>query len=156
MGCCASTAAPSTAGAPPNSASPPRAGKPSNPLVFATKPSKPIGDENIPPNRRVMFGIAYPEQTGAQSVHMFFDKEKPVERVISAAAAHAGLKVDRGKLAGSPEKLNLFTLDGDVVRLDLEIEAHLGSTLHAGDVLVLEKGNQLDPARAQAIRNAKK
>ena len=55
---------------------------------------------------------------------MFFDKTKPVEKVIAGACAHAGLKLDKGKLVGSPERLNLFTLEGDVVRLDLEVEAH--------------------------------
>ena len=38
------------------------------------------------------------------------------------------------------------------VRLDLEIEAHLGSTLRAGDTLVLEKGNRLTDARLQQIK----
>ena len=61
-------------------------------------------------------------------------------------------KMDKGKLIGSPERLNLFTIEGEVVRLDLEIEAHLGSTLHAGDLLVLEKGNRLDDGRLQQIR----
>ena len=85
---------------------------------------------------------------------MTFDKEKPVERIIAGAASHAGLKLDKGKLVGSPEKLNLFTLQGDVVRLDLEIEAHLGSTLRAGDVLILEKGNRIPDERLGAIRDA--
>ena len=58
------------------------------------------------------------------------------------------------RLIGSPEKVNLFNLDGDIVRLDLEIEAHLGSTLHAGDVLILEKGNRLLDARIGAIKAA--
>ncbi len=43
---------------------------------------------------------------------------------------------------------------GAVVRLDLEIEAHLGSTLNPGDVLVLEKGNRLEGPRLDAIRSA--
>ena len=34
------------------------------------------------------------------------------------------------------------------------LEAHLGSTLHAGDCLILEKGNRLPPERLQAIRAA--
>jgi hypothetical protein len=82
---------------------------------------------------------------------MFFDKTKPVEKIIAGAAAHGGFKVDKGKLVGSPERLNLFTLENDVVRLDLEIEAHLGSTLRAGGVIVLEKGNRLDAGRLQNI-----
>ena len=57
-----------------------------------------------------------PESTGARAVHMFFDKEKPVDRIIAGAASHAGLKLDKGKLVGSPERLNLFTLDGDGAR----------------------------------------
>lgn len=77
-----------------------------------------------------------------------------MEKVIAGAAAHAGLKLDRGKLVGSPERLNLFTLEGDVVRLDLEIEAHMGSTLRAGDVLCIEKGNRMDDARLAQIRSA--
>ena len=62
--------------------------------------------------------------------------------------------MDKGKLVGSPEKLNLFTDEGDVVRLDLEIEAHLGSTLHEGGLLILEKGNRLDDARLALERRA--
>ena len=123
-----------------------------NPLKFSNKPTSAVGDEAIAPARRVRFGIVMPESTGSAAVHMFFDQTKPVEKVIAGAVAHAGLKMDKGKLVGSPERLNLFTLDGDVVRLDLEIEAHLGSTLRAGDTLVLEKGNRLDEARLAAIR----
>ena len=78
---------------------------------------------------------------------MFFDKSKPVEKVIAGACAHAGLKLDKGKLVGSPERLNLFTVEGDVVRLDLEIEAHLGSTLQPRDTLIVEKGNRLEAAQ---------
>ena len=133
---------------------PAAAAAPKNPLKFSNKSAAAVGDEAIPPARRVRFGVVMPESTGAAAIHMFFDKEKPVEKIIAGAAAHAGLKLDRGKLVGSPERLNLFTLDNDVVRLDLEIEAHLGSTLRAGDVLVLEKGNRLDEARLQAIRVA--
>ena len=71
---------------------------------------------------------------------------------VKACASHAGFAVDKGKLVGSPERLNLFTLEGDVVRLDLEIEAHMGSTLHAGDTLILEKGNRLEATRLEAVR----
>ena len=83
---------------------------------------------------------------------MFFDKTKGVDRIVAAAAERGGFALDKGKLIGSPERLNLFTIEGEVVRLDLEIEAHLGSTLHAGDLLVLEKGNRLDDGRLQQIR----
>ena len=88
------------------------------------------------------------------SVYMFFDKQKMSELVLIGAATQAGLKLDKGKLVGSPQRLNLFTLEGDIVRLDLEIEAHLGSTLHDGDVLIIEKGNRLEPGRLQAVRAA--
>ena len=84
---------------------------------------------------------------------MFFDKEKPVERVVTAACTHAGLTLDKGRLNGSPERLNLFTLDGDVVRLDLEVEAHLGSTLHPGNILLLEKGNRVHAERLRTVRD---
>ena len=43
--------------------------------------------------------------------------------------AHAGLTLERGRLVGSPERLNLFTLDGDVLRLDLELEARCRAAL---------------------------
>ena len=145
-------AVPQPAAAPPKAQKPAAAKK--NPLAFTNKPTSAVGDEAIQPARRVRFGIVMPESTGAPSVQMFFDKTKPVEKVIAGAAAHAGLKLDRGKLVGSPERLNLFTLEGDVVRLDLEIEAHLGSTLRAGDTLVLEKGNRIDDGRLAQIRAA--
>jgi len=61
--------------------------------------------------------------------------------------------MDKGKLVGSPERLNIFTVDGDVLRLDLELEAHLGSTLRAGDTIVLEKGNRLSDERLQFVRS---
>ena len=125
-----------------------------NPMKFSNKATSAVGDDAIQPARRVRFGIIMPESTGANALHMFFDKEKPVEKIIAGAAQQAGFKIDRGKLVGSPEKLNLFTLEGDVVRLDLEIEAHLGSTLHAGDILVLEKGNRMDDTRLAQIRAA--
>ena len=50
------------------------------------------------------FGIFFPEGSGIRPVHMFFDRQKPTSKVIEGAAAHAGLALDRGKLAGSPEK----------------------------------------------------
>ena len=34
----------------------------------------------------------------------------------AGACKQAGLAFDKGKLVGSPERLNLFTLEGDVVR----------------------------------------
>ena len=121
-------------------------------VSFVNRSDKAVGDTDIVLRSRVIFGIVYPAGLGVSSSYMFFDKEKPVEKLVAAATARAGLVLDKGKLAGSPEKLNVFTLDGDMVRLDLEVEAHLGSTLHVGDILILEKGNRLAPARIKAIR----
>eukprot|EP00966_Prymnesium_polylepis_P063573 1474699-Prymnesium_polylepis.1 len=77
---------------------------------------------------------------------------KPGTKLLEAAVAQAGLKMDKGKLVGSPERLNIFTLEGDVLRLDLEIEAHIGSTLRAGDTIILEKGNRLSEERLNFVR----
>jgi hypothetical protein len=143
MGCCASSHSADSVAQPVTS---------SNPLVFGNKPSQAVGDATILADRRIRFGIIFPESTGVKAAHMFFDSTKPVEKMISGAAAHGGFSVDKGKLVGSPERLNLFTLSGDVVRLDLEIDAHLGSTLHAGDTLILEKGNRLSDERLQSVR----
>lgn len=147
MGNCCS--APSAADAQPAAA-------PKGTSDFSNKRSKPIGDEAIPADRRCQFAMVFPESTGVRPCHMFFDKQKPVEKVIAGAAAHGGFKVDKGKLVGSPERLNLFTDEGDVVRLDLEIEAHLGSTLHEGGVLILEKGNRLDDARLDQVKQLRR
>ena len=148
MGCCSSAPAASQQGVSANSVSSPAP----NLLKFSNKVSTARGDPSIPKNRRVTLGIVYPEETSAQAVWMFFDKTKPVEAVINGAARQGGIALDKGKLVGSPLRLNLFSLDGNVVRLDLEVEAHLGSTLHPGDVLILEKGNRIEPARLEAVR----
>ena len=134
---------------------------------------------------------------------MFFDKLKPASELLVAATKKAGLQMDRGKLVGSPEWLNIFTIEvlsrrslprhsplhphgratppdislwatprgsmsrwllhaeplrvarqGDVLRLDLEIEAHLGSTLQPSDTIILEKGNRISDDRLRAIQAA--
>jgi hypothetical protein len=68
MGCCQSSssdkesfepAAPAGRAAPAQPAATQK--KPANPLAFSNKPSAAIGDENIPPARRVKFGIVMPE-----------------------------------------------------------------------------------------------
>eukprot|EP00308_Calcidiscus_leptoporus_P023792 CAMPEP_0119366582 /NCGR_PEP_ID=MMETSP1334-20130426/13438_1 /TAXON_ID=127549 /ORGANISM="Calcidiscus leptoporus, Strain RCC1130" /LENGTH=150 /DNA_ID=CAMNT_0007382821 /DNA_START=96 /DNA_END=548 /DNA_ORIENTATION=+ len=113
-----------------------------------------VGDQNIPRARRCNFGIFFPADVNIRPVHMFFDREKAASKVLDGAVAHAGLVLERGRLVGSPERLNLFTLDGDVLRLDLELEAHLGSTLHPSSVLLLEKGNRISEERIAAVKVA--
>ena len=85
---------------------------------------------------------------------MFFDREKDAQKILDGAFAHAGLEIKQGRMAGSPERLNLFTSDGDVLRLDLDIDAHLGGTLHPSSVLILEKGNRISPERLDALNSA--
>ena len=85
---------------------------------------------------------------------MFFDREKDAQKILDGAFAHAGIDIKQGRMAGSPERLNLFTSDGDVLRLDLDIEAHLGGTLHPSSVLVLEKGNRIADDRLETIKRA--
>ena len=87
-------------------------------------------------------------------VHMFFDREKDAQKILDGAFAHAGLEIKQGRMAGSPERLNLFTSDGDVLRLDLDIDAHLGGTLHPSSVLILEKGNRIADDRLETIKRA--
>ncbi|KAL3898412.1 MAG: hypothetical protein SGPRY_012844, partial [Prymnesium sp.] len=53
-----------------------------------------------------------------------------------------GIQMDQGRLVGSPERINLFTIEGDLLRVDLDLEAHLGSTLQPSSVLVLEKASK--------------
>lgn len=122
-------------------------------VAFANRPDwAVVGDTSIGPKSRVTFGIVYPSGLGIQSHYMYFDKEKPVERVVASACSRADLILEKGRLAGSPERLNLFTLEGDLVRLDLEVEAHLGSTLTPGAILVLEKGNRVADNRLSTIK----
>ena len=120
--------------------------------------------------------------TAVPPAYMYFDKMKPASELLVAATKQAGLQMDRGKLVGSPERLNIFTIEvrpagsplyfvrpssellsdttcvrlrqGDVLRLDLEIEAHLGSTLQPADTIILEKGNRMPEDRLRAIQAA--
>ena len=77
-------------------------------LAFSNKPSSAVGDASIQQQRRIRFGIVFPEDTGVAPIHIFVDREKPVEKLIAAACSHAGLKLDKGKLVGSPQRLNLL------------------------------------------------
>ncbi len=123
-------------------------------LTFSNSPSSAVGDASIQRPRRCHFAIFFPEDVPAKPVHMFFDREKDTIKVLEAAVAHAGLKLDRGRLVGSPEKLNLFTIDGDMLRTDLPLDAHLGSTIHPSSVLLLEKGNRVLEDRLDAVKLA--
>ena len=123
-------------------------------LTFSNSPSSAVGDASIQRARRCHFAIFFPEDVPAKPVHMFFDREKDTIKVLEAAVAHAGLKLDRGRLVGSPEKLNLFTIDGDMLRTDLPLDAHLGSTINPSSVLLLEKGNRVLEDRLDAVKLA--
>jgi hypothetical protein len=125
-----------------------------NAVRFANRRDRPIVNPTVAPERRITLGIVYPMELQLQGVFMSFDSQKPVHALVTAALSHANVTLDKGKLPGSPERVNLFTLEGDVVRADLEVEAHIGSTLHAGDCLVLERGNNLSPSRINAVRRA--
>ena len=61
-------------------------------------------------------------EANAQPVHMFFSRFAAGAKVLSAACSEGGLSLDRGRLVGSPERLNLFTMDGDLLRVDLELD----------------------------------
>ena len=52
------------------------------------------------------------------------------------------------------DRLNLFTLEGDLLRCDLDLEAHIPSTLQPNSWVILEKGNRVSPGRLAAIRQA--
>lgn len=110
-----------------------------------------MGDDSIPEQNRVTFGIIYPCELHLASIFMYFDKTKPLEHVVAGAAKKHGLVLDNGKMPGSPERLNVFTCEGELVRRDLDIDAHLGSTLRPGSVLLLEKGNRVSPSRLAAV-----
>ena len=84
---------------------------------------------------------------------MFFSKSQEGMKVLEAACKAAGVTLDRGRLVGSPERLNLFTIEGDLLRVDLDLEAHLGSTLHPNSWVILEKGNRVPPERLAAIQS---
>lgn len=117
-------------------------------------PNTARGDQRIPAEKRVYFAIFFPESQAARPCHFFFDRSKPTGRVVEDSTSYAGLQMDRGKLAGSPEKLNLFTSDGEVLRTDLDLDAHLGGALHPASVLLLERGNRVSESRLDAIKQA--
>ena len=87
-------------------------------------------------------------------MHMFFSRSAEGVKVLEAACAAAGVKLDRGRIIGSPERLNLFTVDGDLLRVDLDLEAHVPNTLQPGGWLILEKGNRVPEERLREIQHA--
>lgn len=113
-----------------------------------------VGDAKISGNKRLQLGIIFPESANVPPLHMYFNRTQDGVKVLEAACHAAGVSLDKGRLAGSPEKLNLFTVEGDLLRLDLELEAHLGSTLQPGGCVILEKGNRISPQRLAAIQEA--
>ena len=88
-------------------------------------------------------------------MYMFFSKSSEGMKVLEAACSAAGVKLDRGRLIGSPERLNLFTVEGDLLRVDLDLEAHMGSTLQPNAWVILEKGNRVEPERLAAIHEVR-
>lgn len=96
----------------------------------------------------------FPRDSGARPAHMFFDRSAPTERVLDQAASLGEVHFNKRTLIGSPDKLNLFTVEGDILRLDLPIEAHLGGSLSPNGVLILSRGNQLDQVFAAEVSRA--
>jgi hypothetical protein len=123
-------------------------------LRFANSPGSAAGDSSIAQGRRVYFGIFFPEDSPHRPVHMFFDRQKATQKVLDGATAHTGLRVEKGRIVGSPERLNVFTMENEILRLDLEIDAHMHGTLHPSSILILEKGNRISTERLDAIRTA--
>jgi hypothetical protein len=87
--------------------------------------------------------VVFPEDVAVRPLHMFFSRTKDGTKVLEAACDKAGVKLDRGRIIGSPERLNLFTVDGDLLRIDLDLEAHVPNTLQPGGWVILEKVRRL-------------
>ena len=73
-------------------------------LAFSNTASSAVGDHSISPSRRVRFGVFFPEDVACAPVHMFFDRQRASTKILDGACAHAGLEMDRGRLAGSPAR----------------------------------------------------
>jgi hypothetical protein len=104
--------------------------------------------------RRLPLGVVFPADANVPPLYMFFSRSAEGVKVLEAACSAAGVKLDRGRMVGSPERLNLFTIEGDNLRVDLELEAHVPSTLQPHAWVILEKGNRVPPERLQTIREA--
>lgn len=125
-------------------------------LQFQNSQMSAVGDGKVPHNRRLHLGVVFPQETGVQPMYMYFSRASEGKVVLDAACAAAGISLDKGRIVGSPERVNLFTLEGDLLRIDLDLEAHLGSTLQPGGWVILEKGNRISPERLAAIQDAAK
>ena len=51
-----------------------------------------------------------------QPLYMYFSRSSEGTKVLEAACQAAGVKLDRGRIVGSPDRLNLFTIEGDLLR----------------------------------------
>ena len=123
-------------------------------LQFRNASWQATGDTSVRSDKRITLGVLFPADAAIKGQWMFFDRAKAGSRVLEAACEAAGVKLEKGRLAGSPEKLNLFTPEGDLLRIDLELEAHVPSTLIPGGIVILEKGNRIAPERLRDIQEA--
>lgn len=123
-------------------------------LQFSNSHGSAVGDSSIPVSRRIYLGVVFPEDANIKPIHMFFARSNEGTKVLEAACAAAGLKMDRGRLAGSPDRLNIFTLEGDILRLDLDLDAHIPYTLQPDSWVILEKGNRIPSDRLAEIQEA--
>ena len=121
-------------------------------LQFANTPQQPSGDKGIKDG--IVLGVFFPQDAETEPRWMCFDRSKPVTKVLEGCCAACGYQLDRGRLVGSPDRINLFTLDGDMLRTDLELEAHIPSTLQAHSCVILEKGNRLQTERLRDVQDA--
>ena len=103
-------------------------------------------------NRRLHLGIIFPEDANVPPLYMYFARSSEGVKVLEAACKAAGVNLDRGRMIGSPDRLNLFTAEGDLLRVDLDLEAHMGSTLQPNAWVILEKGNRVPPERLAQIQ----
>jgi len=114
----------------------------------------------LPPRKRVCFGIAFPAASAIRPLFFAVDRTKTMRSLLAVVEGHAQLLAgttnethSQGYAMGSPQRLNIFTVDGRMQRLDLDIEALLRpGYLEDGDVLLLEVGNFLPQDRIDAMR----
>ena len=121
-------------------------------LRFSNTHWQPSGDKGI--KDVIVLGVFFPLDAETKPRWLRLDRSKPVTKVLEAACAACGYQLDRGRLVGSPDRINLFTLDGDMLRTDLELEAHIPSTLQELSMIILEKGNRLQFERLRDVQEA--